>query len=299
MPFNKNILLLFLTILLNLPFSLFADSIVSFTDLHFHSDFERAEITKFENNAQPDYFALFLVADKKITPVDYYQFKDRIATIITLFQKKSFERLKEKKKVSKVYNQVQEQLMDKYVETAVFSNLFQKGEYQCVTSSMLFTYVFNQLSIPYEINFEPGHVFLIAYPASAKVMVQTTNPNKGVFVYDNGFKSNFIQYLRKNKLISKDEYENKSIDDLFTEYYLKTEVASLKELAAMQYSNLAIQNLQKNEILESFQYMLKAYYFDANTRNRFLLAFTLGLTMEIKLLHRTSIMQTTLLCCIN
>ncbi len=280
MKLYKNILLIGLAVLLNLPSILFADSIVSFADLHFHSNFEKAEFTKLKNNAKPDYFALFLSADKKISPDDYNRFKNRVASITTSFQKKSFKKLKEKKKVSKVYSQVQEQLMDKYVETAVFSDLFQKGEYQCVTSSMLFTRVFDQLNIPYEIDFEPGHVYLVAYPESAKVMVQTTNPNKGVFVYDNGFKNNFIQYLRKNKLISKDEYENKSIDKLFTEYYLKTEVSSLKGLAAMQYSNLAILKLQENEIQKSFQYMLKAYYLDSNTQNRFLLALTLGLTMD-------------------
>jgi len=268
--------LLFITF----PSLLFADTIVSFADLHFHSDMEKEEFSKINEGSEPDYFALFLSADKKVTKDDCNRYKERINSILIPFQKKSFGKLKEKKKITKVYRQVQEQMMDKYIEKALFNDMFVKGEYQCVTSSMLFTHVFNELDIPYEIEFEPGHVYLIAFPNSSKVIVQTTNPNQGVFVYDNGFKNNFIEYMRRNKLISKDEYENKSVDELFTEYYLKTEVADLKQLASIQYSNLAIQKLQESKISESFYNMLKAYYLKPDNKNQFMMALTLGMQMD-------------------
>jgi len=262
------------------PAVLFADTIVSFTDLHFHSDMEKEEFLKINDGSEPDYFALFLSANKEITKDDCNQYKERINSILIPFQKKSFKKLKEKKKISKVYDRVQDQLMDKYIEEALYSDLFSKGEYQCVTSSMLFTRVFEQLNIPYEIEVEPRHVYLIAYPQTSKIIVQTTNPKKGVFIYESGFKNNFIEYMRKNKLISKDEYENKSVDDLFTEYYLKTEVADLKVLASIQYSNIAIQKLRDSKITESFHNMLKAYYLNPDNKSRFLFALTLGMQMD-------------------
>ena len=281
MKFNLRFLfkISFLTFI-TFPAVLFADTIVSFTDLYFHSDMEKKEFLKINDGSEPDYFALFLSANKEITQDDGNQYKERINSILIPFQKKSFKKLKEKKKISKVYNRVQDQLMDKYIEEALYSDLFSKGEYQCVTSSMLFTRVFEQLNIPYEIEVEPGHVYLIAYPQTSKIIVQTTNPKKGVFIYDNAFKNNFIEYMRKNKLISKDEYENKSVDDLFTEYYLKTEVADLKELASIQYTNLAIQKLRDSKITESFHSMLKAYYLNPDNKNRFLFALTLGMQMD-------------------
>ncbi len=262
------------------PLLAHADSIVSYADLYFHSDLEKEEFLKLDEDNNPDWFALFLSADKSITREESNRYKEKINSILVSFQKKSFEKLKAKKKIKKVYDQIQDKLMDKYVETALFADLFKKGEYQCATSSMLFTRVFDKLDIPYEIEFEPGHVYLIAYPETERIMVQTTNPNKGVFVYDNGFKTNFIEYMRKNKLISKDEYENKSIDDLFTEYYLKTESGDLKQLAAVQYSNMAVLKLRDSKITESFQNMLKAYYLNPDNKNKFLLTLTLGMNMD-------------------
>jgi len=160
MKFNLRFLfkISFLTFI-TFPAVLFADTIVSFTDLYFHSDMEKKEFLKINDGSEPDYFALFLSANKEITQDDGNQYKERINSILIPFQKKSFKKLKEKKKISKVYNRVQDQLMDKYIEEALYSDLFSKGEYQCVTSSMLFTRVFEQLNIPYEIEVEPGHVY--------------------------------------------------------------------------------------------------------------------------------------------
>ncbi len=263
-----------------LPAKVSADSIVSFANLHFHSQFEEKAFMQLKSDSVPDYFYIFLAADKSITENDYKNYKEKLNLVLSPFNKKSFLKLKAKKKVSKVFKQVQDQLMDKYVETALFSDLFKKGEYQCVTSSMLFSDIFDKLGIPYQINFVPNHVYLTAYPETAKVIVQTTSPEKGVVVYDKVFKSKYVQYLRKNKLIGKNDYETQSVDELFARYYLKNDTADLKQLAAMQYTNMAIFNLQNSEIDESFNNMLKAYYLNPDSKNKFMLTLTLGMKMD-------------------
>ncbi len=257
-----------------------ADSIVSFADLQFHSDFEKEAFYKLENTSNPDYFALYLAVDKNVTKSDYQTYKAALDVLTAPYKNNSYKKLKDKKKVAKVYKGIHSALLDKYNEKAYFAAMFSNGEYECVTSSMLYSLVFEELGIPYEIEFLPNHVYLTAYPNSSDILVETTNPNKGVFVYDHNFKKNFIEYLRSNKLISKNEYENKSIDDLFTEYYLKTEKAEKKQLVAAQYTNLGLDQLSSKQTKESLNNMLKAYYLYPDTRNKYLLMITLGVQID-------------------
>jgi len=260
--------------------SIYADSIVSFADLNYHSDFEKETFFKLENTFQPDYFALFLAADKNVKAAEYETYKSALELAVAAFKNEKFAKYNDKKKVKKIYNSVHAAMLDKYVIKANFSQLFTAKEYQCVTSTMLFALVFNELNIPYEIEFQPNHVFLIAYPSTSKIMVQTTNPLKGVFVYDNTFKNNYINYLRENKLISKDEFDNKSLDDLFTEYYLKTKVGDLKQLAGSQYFNLGLDFLTQNKVKQALNNFTKAYYLDASLQNKFLMTASLGLMID-------------------
>ncbi|NOY50047.1 MAG: hypothetical protein GXO88_05745, partial [Chlorobi bacterium] len=260
--------------------SIYADSIVSFADLQFHSDFEKEAFYKLENTSKPDYFALYLAVDENVTKGDYQTYKAALDVLTAPYKNSSYKKLKDKKKVAKVYKGVHSAILDKYNEKAYFASMFSNGEYQCVTSSMLYSLVFEELDIPYEIEFLPNHVYLKAYPNTSDILVETTNPNKGVFIYDHNFKKNFIEYLRSNKLISKDEYANKSIDDLFIEYYLKTEKADKKQLVAAQYTNLGLEQLSDNQISKSLNNMLKAYYLNPDTRNKYLLMITLGIQID-------------------
>ena len=257
-----------------------ADTIVSFSDLQFHSKFEKEAFIQLEKSDNPEYFRLFLAADESVTEDDYQKYSKRIDNLLLPFHKKSFNKLKEKKKIKKLFDYFQEQMMDKYDENALFSDLFKNGEYQCVTSSMLFAHIFDILHIPYEIDFVPTHVYLTAFPETSKIIVQTTQPEKGIITYDKIFKRNFVDYLRRNKLISKDEYEHQNTDELFTRFYLKSDTADLRQLASMQYLNLGLSYLKEQEITKSFENILKADYLNPDEKNNFLLALTLGMRMD-------------------
>jgi hypothetical protein len=51
--------------------------------------------------------------------------------------------------------------------------------------------------------------------------------------------------MTEEKLISKDEYSNSTVNDLFNKYYFSKSGVSLIDLAGIQYSNYAIMILTK------------------------------------------------------
>lgn len=252
------------------------DTLVQFKDLKFHSDFEEAVFNQYKETQEFDYFKLFLAVDKEITEKEYGLYKDFLGAKIEEIRGSLKKKLKPKKKLKKVYNSIHLGLLDKYNEKVLFSSIFEKKEYQCVTASMLYTEVFSQLDIPYSIDFIPGHVYLTAYPESTKIHVETTNPDRGIFIYNHQYKRQFVDHLRQFKIISADENLNKNVDELFKEYFLKSKQINERELAGSLYSNLGVFHLENNKIEEAYSTFLKAYFLFPSEQNKFVLFLCLG-----------------------
>jgi hypothetical protein len=127
--------------------SIYAYSIASFADLQFHSDFEKEAFYKLENTSKPDHLALYLAVDENVTNGDYHTYKVPLDVLTLPFKNSSYKKLKDKKKITNVYKAVHSAILDKYNEKAYFTSMFSNGEYQCVTSSMLYSLVFEDINI--------------------------------------------------------------------------------------------------------------------------------------------------------
>jgi hypothetical protein len=102
------------------------------------------------------------------------EFRTAFDVFIKNYPVSSLEKMNEKKKVMRLYDDIHEKFLDKYTVFTPFSSIFTSQEYHCVTSNMLFALVFNEFGIPYEIRETPNHVFLVAYPNSSYITVETT-----------------------------------------------------------------------------------------------------------------------------
>lgn len=253
------------------------DSIVDFSELIFHSNLEREAFLDYNRTKDFNFFKLYLSIDKKVTNQSLNNYK-------WVFEKKlkdlnNLNSKKPKKQIKSIYGIIHNQL-DKYDNLALFSDIFENQTYQCVTSSMLYALYFDELNIPYSIEFIPGHVYLTAYPETDKIQIQTTDPLKGVFTYNDQFKNNFVNHLKDGKRISTDEYNNKSTDQLFQEYFLQSEKIDKKQLAGALYSNLGIKLLEKSDFLNAYRTYQKSYYLFPSDQTEFLMYISLAALME-------------------
>lgn len=260
--------------------AVYSDTLVALHDVTFHSEFEKQVFNSFFNEDKEDFLALYLSMDSTTDETFYNTSKMAFTILVHEFKVPGFEKSKNKKKLKKVYNTVHSKLLDKYTIESNFSAIFTKGEYQCVTGSMLYSLVFDELQIPYEIKLLPDHTYLIAYPESDYILVETTNPLKGTTVFNSQFKSNYVDFLRDSKLISKEEYATETVDDLFDKYYNKPEVINRKQLTGAQYTNLALSEMKKMDFINAFNLMEKAYLFHPNENNSYLLFITLVAAIE-------------------
>ena len=141
------------------------------------------------------------------------------------------------KKLKILYKTVQDEFLEKYTEDAYFNDIFENGNFNCVTASALYAILLSRLNIPYVIKEMPDHVYLIADPDHTGFLIESTLPTKGVVAFDDKFKSSYIEFLYNNKIISADEYMNTSLEELFASHYTSDKTVTLTQLAGIHYYN--------------------------------------------------------------
>ena len=165
-----------------------------------------------------------------------------------------------KRLLKTIYQSVHSNFFRKYTEDTYFDNIFSTGEYNCVTASALYALILNRFGIKYNIKETPSHVYLIADPQQTSYKIETTLPSGGLIRYDDKFKKSFIDYLHENKIISDEEYNDGTINNLFTRYYETDKSINLKELAGVQYYNKAISQLNDKKYMEASKNIEKAEF---------------------------------------
>lgn len=188
------------------------------------------------------------------------------------------EKIKDKseaKKIKIIHQYVHQQFFSVYKLSNSLSDVFQLGFYNCVSGSAVFSIVLTKLGIPYQLMEVPSHVFLIAYPKTEKIMVESTMPEKGSYQFSQSIIDQYITALYKSKQISKEEFESTSTIILFEKYYLASGAISLTELVGIQYNNFALYALDEQLIKESLGYIKKAYFLNPCARSKYLLKYIL------------------------
>lgn len=246
-------------------------SLISPGELSYLSPFEESVFKDFFENNSKDYFLLFLCNNPSMTAEKALKYKDVFQNNIKKYKAANYMGLKEKKQVAKLYDAIHNDFLDKYTMLVPFSSIFSDRNYHCVSSSMLFALIFDEMGIPYDIRIKPSHVFLVAYPMSSYTLVETTNPTIGAVNYDQGFKNNFVKYLRDSKMIDEAEYAGKSTDQLFDEYFNKTETINKTQLAGLQYQNDALKAFSDMDFKRASADIEKSLLLNPDTLNTYLL----------------------------
>jgi len=252
-----------------------ADSLVHFSDLKFHSDFERTSFLNFYIN-HTDTFNLFLAIDKDMNPEKskeyYYSYQ---SVYDDLKEQKVFSK-DINKKIKIIYTTVHEKYLKKYNEIEFLPGIFNNSSYNCVSASVVYSLIFTRLKIPYKIMASSNHVYLIANPEFKPVVVETTNPLVEKEIFSDKFTKAFVKNLKDSKLISENDYKEKGAEQIYEETLNKVDEISLSDLYAFQYFNLGILKLQSNEYKQAYQQLQKAYFIKQDPKIKLLLYASLA-----------------------
>lgn len=217
---------------------------------------------------EAEIIALMLASDPVADEQDFQNIQIRLQGVCAYLKRQKLENRPLKKVVRIIYEGVHEQVLRDYEEQVSFGSLFRNGQYNCVTATVLYSLVFEHFGIPYEIQMEPTHVYPIVNPAEDAIAVETTTPVGGLLEYTQRDKEQYVEYLTQLKLIGAEERRQKSIQELFQKYCLQQNGRiSLKQLAGIQYHNVALNYYEKKEYQAAVEAIEKAQYLYPSSRN--------------------------------
>jgi tetratricopeptide (TPR) repeat protein len=247
------------------------DSLFSFNEVVYTSDFEKNAFRKYFKEKNEESLALLLAPTASMNDQKAASIEQQINSIVASLRAEGLDKKKPDKKVKIIYDKVHNQVLKKYELENRFSEVFKSGNYNCVTASALYALVFNQLGIPYQVKEEPTHVYLISYPEKENILVETTSPMFGYVIFSDEFKSRFVSNLKSQKIVGEDEADATTTDQLFNKYYFKKEKISLIELIGLHYMNDALFLRDHGQWKEGYHQLEKAYLFYPSSRCKYLL----------------------------
>jgi tetratricopeptide (TPR) repeat protein len=252
------------------------DSLVRWNEISFSSSFEKVVFSGFLKSNSSNYIGSFL-ANSSTAEQDLKFFEEKFNS--TLAEIKSSDSFKKKndKKIKFIYQIIHNRFLAKYEAENRFYEIVKTGNYNCVTATALYALFFEKLGIPYAIKEEPTHVYLVAYPGSDNILIETTAPITGFFAFDSEFKSKFVGTLKSQKIIGSSEISSSNTDELFNKYYFGKENITLTQLVGIHYLNDGLFKKDHNDIEGAYEQMKKGYMYYPNARSEFLV---MSLTAE-------------------
>lgn len=249
---------------------------VIFTLNAFANDGEKKLFREISTTGKTDYFQLLLQSDQFMTN------RAPVERIESFIQSKEWIRNKKEinvKDLKRIYKEVHEAFLVKYVDNPAFGQIFQNGNYNCATASALYAFLLDKFAISYAIRETPTHVYIVAAPETNNVMFETTTPGAQIMTFNDKVKTQFVDYLYENKMISKDEYSGGDKSELFNKYFYSDKPIGIKELCGLLYYNKGIEAMQAEKYLDAYRHLEKSYFLYPEEKLKYFL--TLSLTMVV------------------
>jgi hypothetical protein len=235
------------------------DSLVTYNRLVFFNDLEKENFNSLLKD-ESDYFNFLSCLDSEITAIDLERNRALFNTTLSNLKESGFKSKKPAKQIKIIYQSIHNKFFDKYELKNKFTDIFSAGKYNCVSATGLYAITFDELNIPYVIKETPTHVYIVAFPESERIVVETTTPTDGYISYNEAFKRTFVQQMKDLKLVSVSDARELSTEAIFNKYYYKDDNIDLRKLAGIQYLNDGIYLMEKEDFKTAFRQFQKSYY---------------------------------------
>ncbi len=234
------------------------------------------QLFKSASQANVDYLSLFLISDSsQYSTLSGGTAKAKLEEFLSTSGYTSNQTFKSKD-LKKLYKDIHDAFLIKYVDNPSFGELFNSGNYNCATATALYALLLDKLGVKYSIRQTPTHVYLVAEPETLHVIFETTAPGSRPVEINDKSKTQFINYLYKNKLISKEEYFSGDKNEVFQKHFYGDDVIDKKNMAGILYYNAGIKAISEDDHREAYKDFEKASYLYPDKKMTYLTVVCLG-----------------------
>ena len=229
----------------------------SCSGLKFHSEIEKEGFSLICSGQKPDYLTMAIAVNPNSGINELSTIRQVVKTEAALLKTKMAEIKKPAAKLKFVFDHVQTTFLKQYDLDADFAEMFISGKHNCLTATILYSLLLDELAIKHTIKFMPGHVYPIAYANDVPYIFETTDPEHGFLELNGMVQKNAIQSMRLMQFIASDNGQNNSTGDLFDRYYIKLNNTEMKGLVAYQYTNASFAAMLKQDYVTAYNLITK------------------------------------------
>ncbi len=226
---------------IGLSFILTTNSLVAQPNF-FHSTFEAEAFH--QDSLNP--LKLLIAADPNVSLDKYTQIEAEIGVLVADLQALRQKSTDEVAFLEKVFYKIHRKHLGWYQEYALFSHLFNKKTYDCVTGTAFFGIVLDRLGVPYQILEFDFHTLLLVEADGSLVMMEATDPL-------DGFVTDAEEQARRIVAYTESDY----VDDRFAKTGINQKI-SLLQLTGLHYFNLAVNAFNQQDFESAIRNLEKA-----------------------------------------
>ncbi|MDH5597727.1 MAG: hypothetical protein OEY34_01305 [Cyclobacteriaceae bacterium] len=235
--------------------------------IQFKNEYERTILSELENHT--DIEILLAISENGSKSLEN-KITSHINALKSELSKKKFEAKSEEKKLKLLFDLTHKTFFLKYKEVSNFNEIFNTKEYNCVSATALYSLILNEYNIPYSIKETPTHVFLIAYPSSKDIILESTAPTNGYFNPSSSEIQKAVNSLIELKYYTQEEVESKGIRQVYNEFFYNEDEIDLKKLAGLQYHNEAIKYYSEDNYEQALNSIYKSRLLYPSEKSEFL-----------------------------
>lgn len=179
------------------------------------------------------------------------QIKDQISKLVIKLNAKSNK--PDRQFLMGVFNLTHRQFLKEYHPYSSFSNIFDKGQYDCVTATALYSLLLTELGYEHEIIETKYHIFILIESIAGQFLMETTDPINGFEYQKERIENRIVQYQADDKLLAGQLNTSELIASVNT--------VTPRQLTGLLYYNQCVKNFNNHELVMANRLLSKAKQF--------------------------------------
>lgn len=225
--------------------------------IEYHSDFER-KVFQSMRSGDTNHIQLLMAASGSSDSALSEKATQSLESIIDDLDSAKLRRKRPKKQIKKIFESVHDRLLKKYRYENQFCEIFEDGDFNCLSATAVYSYMLTRLGIENLLIESPSHVYVIAYIEDEQWVMESTDPsNQGYFELTDKAREKQLDQLVEQKIITVEERNSPGLDSILQELYPNRAITAT-ELVSYQYTNQALYDLEVLNYESAVQNALKA-----------------------------------------
>jgi tetratricopeptide (TPR) repeat protein len=262
------------------------DTLFKPSELYYFSELERESFMGYFEGT-PDYLSMITALNPGTGEGELEMYRNWVNEILGDIRTRRFDGLSESKKLKRIKEHLGRSLLITYDHRTNFDALFRYGKYNYLTAAAIYSFLFEELDIPYEICETPARIYLLTYPMDKRITLEINGKDSQYFMFGYETRTDFVEFLKNSGVIDEFTFQNTSTRGLFERYYFAGSGLGQKEILGMLYLNSAVSYLERGDEFNAYYQLEKAFMLYPSYKSQYLLLSQLGSFLQQMDYHNT------------